>query len=176
MTMISKHIVLCMESNNKSQTDYPYIIKTLKTFYNIKDGIYFSRCFMGGKGNYNSRAVKSQISQLKSMNTCECFEVVYFIDLDNYISDPNDVILNEDIKRYCEENGYKLVWFCKNIEEVYWHQQVHDSDKIKYAKKFNQNDNLQLATNQTLASNAISLQKSNFLKIFNDLLETKSTD
>ena len=37
--------------------------------------------------------------------------------------------LNADIENFCHQNGYKFIWFCRDVEEVFLHKTVEDSKK-----------------------------------------------
>lgn len=169
MNMI-KHIILCVESKHQAQLDQAYIDKTLKYFYKIDSSVKLTYCNINGKGNYNKTNLLKQIRIKTKQSSADETFVVYFIDTDNYDTSPEDKNLNEKIKNFCKVNGFLLVWFCRNIEEVYWHKSLPKNEKVKAVKRFNTYNSLQKATEDSLSSLNMSHKKSNILKIFDNIL------
>ena len=170
---MTNHLILCLETNNKAKTDTAYVDKTIKYFFKINNNIKISYCYFSGKNNYKNSAILSKINSLQEKTPCDNTTVIYCIDTDNYDSNPSQVALNEEIKTYCNSKGYKLIWFCKDVEEVYWHTQIPDSKKIEAARKFNKHSNLMNATEQSLSSNTYAKKKSNVLKVLDQILVRK---
>ena len=54
--------------------------------------------------------------------------------------------MNTDIENFCRQNGYKFVWFCRDIEEVFLHKTVDDSKKKEEVAKFKKGNDLGKAT------------------------------
>ena len=46
-------------------------------------------------------------------------KVFYCIDTDLYESCYDHQKEFEDIKNFCAKNGYELIWFCHDVEEVF---------------------------------------------------------
>ena len=113
---------------------------------------------------------KEDINALKERSLSQ---VVYFIDSDKYDSNPEDQQLNTDIENFCRQNGYKFVWFCRDIEEVFLHKTVDDSKKKEEVAKFKKGNNLGKATEATLSATSMSKKKSNMLLILDRVLERK---
>ena len=39
-------------------------------------------------------------------------------------------------KSFCDQNGFRFIWFCKDIEQVYLGKSIPDSSKKKEAESF----------------------------------------
>lgn len=170
---MSKHLVLCVETTHQAKTDQAYIDKTLKAFYKINADVKLTYCNINGKGNYNKKNLLKQIKENINQSPADEKYVIYLIDTDNFESNPEDRQLNMRIEQFCNENSYKLVWFCRNIEEVYWHKTYHEKEKLNAVKKFNSGDSLQKATEFSLSATSYSKKKSNILKVLDEILIRK---
>lgn len=81
--------------------------------------------------------------------------------------------MNTDIENFCRQNGYKFVWFCRDIEEVFLHKTVDDSKKKEEVAKFKKGNDLGKATEQTLSARSIARKKSNMLLVLDQVLNRK---
>ncbi len=115
--------VFCYECNESSKSDQRYV-SYLKKKYFKKSDVPIVPVYLGSKSSYNKKSVVNNINKeikVFKKQDPECTVVViYFIDLDgtgNRMSEKN-MQLNENIKDYCAENGYELVVFLKDIEDV----------------------------------------------------------
>ncbi len=166
-----KLLVLCVETDKEAQTDTKYIDKTIRQFYVIDNNIKIAYVYMNGKGNYDNRAVTSQIKRQYS-GDFEERHVVYCIDIDN-MADAEVIEQNNKIEAYCNNLGYDLVWFCRDVEEVYLHKRVDKSEKVNEAKKFSRLYNLGKATEVTLTANCQTQFKSNLLLVLDNFMTRK---
>ena len=169
-----KQVILCVETNKQAKTDAGYIDAVIKQHYCINSEIKLQYEYFSGKGKYKApstlKNIKKDIEALKdeSLST-----VIYFIDTDKYDSNPEDQKLNTEIQNFCNQRGYHLVWFCRNIEEVFLHKMVEDSKKKEAVAKFKAENNLGKATEKTLSARSMGREKSNMLLVLNQVLEKK---
>ena len=135
---MSKQILFCVEANKRSRTDYQYIEAVIKRFYTDDKKILYRPVFMGSKTKYNAKDVTREINGRKKLykDKGDTY-VIYFIDTDDYDTSPDTRRLYEDISLYCRSNGHDMVFFCRDVEDVFHGQQVSDGDKIKMAGIFN---------------------------------------
>ena len=166
-----KLLVLCVETDKDAQTDTKYIDKTIRQFYAIDNNIKIAYVYMGGKGNYDNRAVISQIKRQYS-GDFEEKHVVYCIDIDN-MADAEVIEQNNKIKVYCDSLNYDFVWFCRDVEEVYLHKRVDKSEKVSEAKKFSRLSDLGKATEGSLSANSTTQYKSNLLLVLDSFMTRK---
>ena len=169
-----KQIILCVETNKRANTDAGYIDTVIKYIYNIDSNINLQYKYFNGKGGYNAskllKDIKKDIGALKDKSLSK---VVYFVDTDKYDSDPEVQKLNADIKKFCNENGFKFVWFCRDIEEVFLHKTVEDSKKKIEVEKFKFANNLGKATETSLSAKVVGRKKSNMFVVLDDILDRK---
>ena len=166
-----KLLVLCVETDKEAQTDTKYIDKTIRQFYVIDNNIKIAYVYMGGKGNYDNRAVTSQIKRQYSGDFDEK-HIVYCIDIDN-MADAEVIEQNNKIKAYCDSLNYDFVWFCRDVEEVYLHKRVDKSEKVNEAKKFSRLSDLGKATEGSLTANIQTQFKSNLISILDKFMVRK---
>lgn len=57
--------------------------------------------------------------------------VLYCFDCDDYDSNVADLNFLEEARRYCSEQCYEFIWFCKDVEQVYLGKRINDSQKKK---------------------------------------------
>ena len=130
---MNKRILCCVETTKQADTDYQYIRETIRQFYVESSKIAIRPIYMESKSRYNSGAVKEQIRK-QSMNATDT-TVICFIDTDDWdISAAAEKELDE-IKTYCDSNSYEFVFFCKDVEDVYWGHRVADTEKVTAIKK-----------------------------------------
>ena len=169
-----KHVILCVETNKKAKTDVVYIDAVIKQLYCIDSEIKLQYEYFSGKGGYKDTTVIENIEKdINALKERSLSQVVYFIDSDKYDSNPEDQQLNTDIENFCRKNGYKFVWFCRDIEEVFLHKTVGDSKKKAEVLKFKKGNNLGKATEETLSSRVMARKKSNMLLVLDQVLNRK---
>ena len=126
---MSRQILLCVETNSKARTDYQYINETIHRFYVNDPKISYKPIFLESKSMYASPKKQKEIGKYIKAYP-EDTTVIYFIDLDDYDTNYETKKLFEDIKKYCETHAYELVFFCRDVEEVYLGKRVNDKDKV----------------------------------------------
>ena len=159
-----KYLIFCVETDKVSKIDNMYIDQAIKYRYEIGSNIKLIYIYLNGKGNYGSQKIINKINKtIKACNNNESI-VIYCLDTDNYDSDPAIQKLNHDIEEFCESRHYFIIWFCKNIEEVFLHKRVEPADKKQEAIKFRSKEGLGKADINTLSSETLNAKKSNIYK------------
>lgn len=69
--------------------------------------------------------------------------------------------------------GYKYVWFCRDVEEVFLHKRIDKSEKKREAIKFSHLRDLGKATELSLSSKTENIYKSNLLCVLDAFMERK---
>ena len=127
-------VVLCVESNGRSKTDYMYINATIKRFYKDHKKIVYRPIFLESKSNYNDRSKVKEINKRVKDFPGQA-NVIYFVDVDDAGISSETKKLNEEIRDYCKKNSYDYMFFVEDIEDVYWGSKISSSDKVKKAEK-----------------------------------------
>lgn len=70
--------------------------------------------------------------------------MIFCIDLDNDFNDCTQNERNNNIIKYTGKNEYKLIWFKRNIEEVFLGRSVPKSQKKNEANRFLRNTNFDI--------------------------------
>lgn len=169
---MSKHLILCIEADKQSKTDMLYIDKLIKETYKIDNSIKIDYIYLCGKRNYNNKKTINDIKKTIKMSQFNQKVVIYCIDLDDYDCSSETKKLNKDIKDFCVIKKFKYVWFCRDVEDVFWGKQVSDTDKVQMAIKFSKKSKAfssQLLSN--MSSNVISKTKSNLVTVLDDVLK-----
>lgn len=116
-----RYIVLCVESNGKSKTDYMYINATIKRFYRDDKKIVYRPVFLESKSNYNAKGKVNEINKLIKGFPGQT-NVIYFLDIDDADVLAETKKLNEEIRDYCKRNSYDFVENGGLVQEceVFW--------------------------------------------------------
>ena len=118
----------------ESDIDWMYINSTIRAIYDVRD-IRLDHVSMNGKNNYNKKNVVTKINKAKAGIDGESV-VVYCYDTDDINANPNDAKFDKEITKHCKNNGYGLVWFCRDIEEVFLETRVEQNEKLREAKNY----------------------------------------
>lgn len=138
--MSNKLIIVCVECAKNSPSDQLYIRKLIE---NVFSDVIESRkvtlkyIFLGGKSKYNRVATKIRETS-NGFEKKKC-SVIFCFDTDDEDISNEDKSRNNNIKYYCEKNDYHLVWFKREIEEVFLEKRL-SNDKLKEAVKFYKGD------------------------------------
>ena len=162
-----KAIIFCVETNRQANTDWVYIRETLDRFYKdvcAGSQVKFDRIYMGTKTKYKSKQVVSEIYDWKKVYK-EDLVVIYCIDTDDYESNPEQKREFEDVQRYCMEKGYGFVWFCHDIEEVYWNHSIDNTAKKRESIRFSKSKCIMKMAEDKLRSNKPRTGFSNLLSV-----------
>lgn len=167
-------LLFVIESTKKAKTDWAYINGTIKHYYRLSPEYSIKPIPMGGKSHFKDASVSKQIKDYREqyLPTGRTI-VVYCIDTDNYHTDPERYKELEDIKKYCSRKGFELIWFCRNIEEVYWGERVESGDKVKRAAQFNKRNHIHSLSEKALSTTVIGKGKSNILVIMDKYLNRR---
>lgn len=168
---MNKRILFCMESNSRADTDYQYIHATIQYYYEDNKNIAYKKEHLNSKTRYNDRAIIKKIRDFQRYSRDA--HIIYCIDTDDYLASPKDKALLEQIDNYCHANGYDLIFFCRDVEEVYWGKQVHDTEKTKMAIQFKKNNMIVSVNEENLRKEAYALKSSNILDVLDQYFVQK---
>lgn len=164
---MGRQILFCVETDETARTDVIYIKETIKKFYkpiSNTDNIDF--ICMGSKQKYNSKSIVRKIKdKVKMFNPLGDTTVIYCIDTDKYETNATQNKELEDITKYCNENEYLLVWFCHDIEEVYWGFSIENSGKKRKAVEFQTKGLIKNVDIKRLIQKSKTRSKSNLMSI-----------
>ena len=135
---MSKQFLFCVETTKQANTDYQYIRETILFHYHESRKNVVRSVYMESKSRYNSKSVLKEIDRKTKAFPGET-HVIYFIDTDDYdISREaqNDLM---QIRSFCKSNSYDLVYFCKDIEDVFYGRRVPSSAKVRTVEQFKRN-------------------------------------
>ncbi len=165
-------VILCMETNKRAATDYIYINETIKRFYscNGNNKIKISPVYMNNKTRYNSKDVIKEIQRL-SKDYAGDTKVIYCIDTDSFEVNQDHARELKEINKYCEKNGYDMIWFCHEVEEVYLGRRVSDKQKVKEAADFRRKNMISNISERLLRCNDKRTHASNILTILDKYLK-----
>lgn len=171
---MSRQILLCVETNKTARTDYKYIDATIKRFYVNDRKIVYRPIFLETKTKYNAKDKVKEIKDAIKKYPGET-SVIYFIDVDDYDVSSETQILYNNIKSYCESNGYELVFFKKDVEDVYLGHSVAKDEKVKKAEEFTRKKLIETVDEAKLRSEIHKQHTSNILNVL-DLFWTKKSE
>lgn len=168
--------IFVVETNKKCKSDWIYIKDTIDYFYEYeRTQVKFSPVYMDGRGKYRKKEkeVKSLISQYKATSKSNQSRVIYCFDCDDYDTKQEDLEFLEIVKKYCDDNNYDFVWFCKDVEQVYIGKKVDDSKKNKEAAMFKAKKLIAKVDASKLLQNKYRINTSNLMNILDSYEELK---
>lgn len=166
-------MILCLETNKRANTDYIYIKETIDWLYQKSNQIKINLVYMGSKTKYQSKDILKEITQKTKEFTIGQTKVIYCIDTDEYEKNPEHAYTFRDINQFCEDNSYDLIWFCHDVEEVFWGQKVQDSQKVREAAAFKRKKGIQEIDMDQLCSEVVRVHTSNILCVLDQYLTRK---
>lgn len=128
---------------------------------------------MNAKSKYNAKDVIKDIDKKTKDFTIGESKVIYCIDTDQYERNNDHAKELNEISQYCEKNKYDLVWFCHDVEEVFWGQRISDSQKVQEAAKFRRKKKVEEIPADILSCDVKRACASNILNIFDKYLSRK---
>lgn len=165
-------LLICVETNKSAKTDELYIQELILRRYGKITEYSIKYIEMSGCTNLND--AKAKINKLakeyKKLSASNESHVICCFDTDDYDKDYDDICRLENARKFCEHNGYIFVWFCRDIEEVFWNQRVDDKKKKEYAKKFRTQSQYKNVKLENLHAVNYSKKKSNILNVLDDYL------
>lgn len=171
---MSRQVLLCVETNKTARTDYKYIDATIKKFYVNDRKIVYRPIFLESKTKYNAKEKVKEINDAIKKYPGKT-NVIYFIDVDDYDVHYEAKVLYDNIKFYCENNGYELVFFKKDVEDVYLGHSVSKEQKVKKAEEFTRKKLIEYVEESNLRSEIHRQHTSNILNVL-DLFWTKKNE
>ena len=94
--------------------------------------------------------------------------------MDDYDTNYETKKLFEDIKKYCETHAYELVFFCRDVEEVYLGKRVNDKDKVNEVKRFKSKKMIEAVLPQNLSQSEYKINGSNILNVLDKFWTRKN--
>lgn len=170
-------LILCVEANKKTKTDYIYIKETIEHFCEIDQAeIKISPVYMDSKTKYEAKQKEvEKLEKIYRHRACGNRSVViYFFDCDDYDIKHEDQVFLNKAKEFCKKNGYEFVWFCKDIERVYIGKKVNDKQKEKEAIAFKQKKLIDHVHEQNLRRQRYGNKMSNICNVLDRYLNRKN--
>ena len=169
-------LIICVETNRKTNSDYIYIKSVIERFFEIGSSYYkLSPVYMDGKGKYASNRVLKDINRLqKKYNAASDRNdsvVLYCFDTDDYDFNREDAIFLEKARNFCDQAGYKFVWFCKDVEHVFLGKRISDNQKKREAERFLAQNRIERIRVDSLQSKAFQIGRSNLCDILELFLQ-----
>lgn len=130
-------IVILVESKSSADIDYQYIRSFIKKSYPSQDRhVKLTPINLNSKTRLEAsqKKIECKVKSYALTNPGEKQFVVCCLDTDTgKTGDPNR---NKQCETFCKKHDYELVWFHRDIEEVFIGKRVKDSQKAKEAKNF----------------------------------------
>lgn len=169
-------LIFVVETNKKCASDWIYIKDTIEHFYTIDNShTKLTPVYMDGKGKYKNKQsiVNEYIRKYSKAADGNESHVIYCFDCDDYDTNREDAAFLKKASKYCDDNDYELVWFCKDIEGVYLKRRVEDSQKKKESAKFKAGKMISKVSSDSLNLTNYKLGSSNILKVLDKYLKRK---
>ncbi|MDO4467095.1 MAG: hypothetical protein Q4C49_08815 [Bacillota bacterium] len=165
-------LIFVVETDKNCKSDWIYLKETLEYFYSFdQSNVKLEPVYMGGKTRYREkqREIRSLIKKYNGASETNESIVLYCFDCDEFDSKKEDFDFLEKVEDFCHKNGYKFVWFCKDIERVYLKEKVKDSDKKKKAAQFKAKKGIRMVNASDFLGKTFNNNKSNLFRVLDDL-------
>lgn len=167
-------MILCLETNKKANTDYIYIKETIDFLYQKNNQIKISPLYMSTKTKYKSGDIIREIAKKKKgFAAIGQTKVIYCIDTDEFEKNVEHANAFQDIRQYCEAEGYELIWFCHDVEEVFQGKKNSDSQKVREAGAFRNKKMIMEIPPERLKEKVVKPHTSNIVNILDQYLKRK---
>lgn len=166
-------MIFCLETNKRANTDYIYIKETMDFLYQKNNQIKISPVYMDGKTKYQSKSVLREIHKREKAFISGKTKIIYCIDTDEYENNIEHANIFRDIQIFCEENGYELIWFCHDVEEVFQGKKISDSQKVREAGAFRNKKMIMEIPPERLKEKVVKPHTSNIVNILDQYLKRK---
>lgn len=166
-------MIFCLETNKRANTDYIYIKEAVDYLYRKSNQVKISPVYMDGKTKYQSKRVLGEIRNKTKIFSVGETRVIYCIDTDEYEKNAEHANTFRDIQNFCEENGYDLIWFCHDVEEVFQGRQIPDSLKVKEAGAYRRKREIERMSIEKFSDKTRRPYTTNLLCILDQYLERK---
>ena len=167
-------LIFCIETRNKKGSDWVYIKDTLDQHYQRSRTIKNSPVSMNGKMGFNNPKVKRKVDQLiREYKSNGESRIIYCVDTDDWKTNPQQKKEWQEVQDFCRTHGYDLIWFCRDIEEVFIGFRVDSSVKAEYAAQFRQSKAIQKLEPDRLSHEEVKERYSNILLVLDQYLERK---
>ena len=164
---MSLQVLCCVETEATADFDYQYIKETISRFYVDDRKTIIRPIYLGSKTRYKAKSVISEIHKRTKKHSGET-AVVYFIDYDDCDNNAETLKLFEKIKKFCIDNGFRFVFFCKDIEDVYIGHPVDTTQKRSAVAKFKSGNMINTINEKALRREDYKRHKSNILNVLDE--------
>ena len=147
-----------------------YIRAFIDRFFKIDEYVKITPIYLDGKGKYNSGKIERKISKIKNDYCFGNSFVIFCYDTDNLDSSPEDQAFDKKITDYCANNKYELVFFNRDIEEVFLGKRVDKSQKTSEATKFLRSRKIYGVDQKMFQSERKVRNRSNLFIVINNIL------
>ena len=122
-----------------------YLKAVLEYRFNIlrNTNVKITPLYMNSKHNYNKPKVTREIEKLTNQYIFGETTVIYFLDKDDFHTRPADMRFIDEAIKFCAERNYLLVWFVRDIEQVFLGRSIPDNAKKSEAEKFRRQNNIE---------------------------------
>ena len=159
---MNKQILFCVETTKQANTDYQYIRETILHFYTENKKNIYRPIYMESKSRYNSNTVLKEIRRKQKVFKGET-HVIYFIDTDDYDISPEANQELDQIRSFCAKNSYDFVFFCKDVEDVYYGRRIPATSKVQTVEQFKRRHSIRTI-------NAIQLQSEKYKHHYSNIM------
>lgn len=171
-------IVLVVETSGIDKTDAIYINAVLDKYYDT-EGVNIAYEFLKGKHNYKSQkivgTINTRVKAFKSYGGVTV--IIYFVDTDSVNPSYEDNSFFANLYKFTKEKGFELVWFCKNVENVFLEVEPESlHSKTESAKNFDRSGKIDELPIEKFQKEKVTIYCSNIMKVLDKYLPRKKAE
>ena len=177
--MVGIQLIEVLETSNCDKSDDVYVNEVIKRFFEKRDinnaEINIQQIFLNGKHKYKTclKRIENYIRMYKK-NTGGESVVVYFIDTDSTEQNYKPGSFFSNVRLFCEQNNFELVWFCRTAENVFIGRKARKGEgKTRLAFEYANSGCIYKMDKTKLEKSKIELGCSNILSVLKKYLKPK---
>lgn len=181
--MAKLQLIFLVETSEDDKADNIYIRSVIDKYFLFLNDKYdgevniLTYC-LKGKQHYNDKKtidyINNKTRMFASYNEGAVTAAIYFMDTDSVETEYKKGSFFSNVQEFCKEHGFELVWFCKNVENVFLNKEVDQVDnKTESAKEFAINNKIRSIKQANLSKNMIEYGCSNIILVLGKYLKNK---
>ena len=181
--MAKLQLIFLVETSENDKADNIYIRSVIDKYF-----LFLNDCYDGeintityclkGKQHYKDKKtldfIRNKTKMFSSYNEGAVTVAIFFIDTDSTDAEYKKGSFFSNVKDFCEEHNFELVWFCKNVENVFLSKEADQiENKTNEAKLFAIKEGINNIRKNNLSKDKIELGCSNIILVLSKYLKQK---
>lgn len=181
--MAKLQLIFVVETSEDDKADNIYIRSVIDKYFSFLNDKYdgetntLTYC-LKGKQHFNDKKtlyfIKNKTKMFSDYNEGALTVVIYFMDTDSTETEYKKGSFFSNVQEFCKEHNFELVWFCKNVENVFLNKEADQvKNKTEAAKLFATSNGIDNIKRDNLSKDRIEYKCSNIILVLGKYLNKK---